>query len=295
MNGNWQTVAADISRHTQTPIEIRHQQSVSGGCINQCWELTDQSQTKWFVKTNRPELSDMFIAEAQGLQEIINTQSVRAPQPVCYGKTASFSYLVLEHIPLKTLKNQALAGKQLAQMHFVSRQQNNLFGWKRDNTIGSTPQPNKQQHDWVKFWREERLLFQLKLAHSKGLPTTTFDKGLLLAERLDTFFNQSPQASLVHGDLWGGNCATDAQGNPVIFDPAVYYGDRETDLAMTELFGGFNADFYAAYQAVYPLDDGYETRKVLYNLYHILNHYNLFGGGYGSQAGSMIDQLLAQT
>jgi fructosamine-3-kinase len=168
------------------------------------------------------------------------------------------------------------------------------FGWHRDNTIGSTPQTNTPARNWVDFWRRNRLGFQLALAHRNGYGGRLQDRGRRLLERFPTLLDHAPQSSLLHGDLWGGNMSFDRGGNPVIYDPAVYYGDRETDLAMTELFGGFGGDFYAAYEEAWPLAPGYPTRKLLYNLYHILNHLNLFGSGYLGQAQGMIERLLAE-
>jgi fructosamine-3-kinase len=214
----------------------------------------------------------MFEAEFTGLQELEKTQSVRVPVPVSYGKTAGHSFLVLEYLEFggSTQASERLLGRQLALMH---QQQQPYFGWHRDNTIGSTLQLNTPSHDWLTFWRGQRLGFQLKLAASKGYGGDLQNKGERLCSDMPALFERyKPQPSLLHGDLWSGNAAVDKQGYPVIFDPACYYGDREADLAMTELFGGFSRDFYAAYQAVWPLDEGYGIRKSFYNLYHILNH-----------------------
>ncbi|MBD2021882.1 fructosamine kinase family protein, partial [Leptolyngbya sp. FACHB-36] len=165
------------------------------------------------------------------------------------------------------------------------------FGWERHNTIGSTPQMNLWTSDWSQFWAEQRIGYQLKLADRRG---GHFPKGAQLLSAIPALLEgHTPQPSLVHGDLWSGNAAVTSAGEPVIFDPATYFGDREVDIAMTELFGGFPADFYRGYSAVYPLDAGYQQRKPLYNLYHILNHFNLFGGGYASQANRIIEQLLS--
>ena len=236
----------------------------------------------------------MFEAEATGLKTIYQTQTIQVPKPVCHGKTKEFSYLVLEYIPMNGTINQITTGEQLAAMHYAT-QPDGKFGWQLDNTIGSTPQINAFNNDWASFWRTQRLSFQLELAHKKGYSNKDYDAGLKLIEKLALLFTDyQPSPSLLHGDLWGGNCASDNTNKPVIFDPALYYGDRETDIAMTSLFGGFNQTFYDAYDAAYPLDSGYKTRKTLYNLYHILNHYNLFGGGYASQAGAMTQQLLAE-
>jgi fructosamine-3-kinase len=177
----------------------------------------------------------------------------------------------------------------------MHRQAQPYFGWRRDNTIGSTLQLNSSSDDWLTFWREQRLGFQLKLAANNGYGGSLQAKGERLCSDMAVFFEHySPHPSLLHGDLWAGNAAVDKQGRPVVFDPACYYGDREADLAMTELFGGFSPDFYSAYQAEWPLDHGYSLRKTFYNLYHSLNHLNLFGGGYLRQAESMMAQLLAE-
>jgi len=168
------------------------------------------------------------------------------------------------------------------------------FGWSRNNTIGSTPQVNNYESSWIDFWQQHRLGFQLELARQKGASDALYTKGKELSAELEQLFiGYQPEASLLHGDLWSGNYAYLKNAEPVIYDPAVYYGDRETDIAMTELFGGFSTEFYSAYNEVWPLDKGYQQRKKLYNLYHILNHYNLFGGGYVLQAENMVDQLLA--
>jgi fructosamine-3-kinase len=169
------------------------------------------------------------------------------------------------------------------------------FGWHRDNTIGATPQRNDWTADWLEFFVRHRLGFQLDLAERSGHGGRWIEQGRELCEHAGAFFSGcAPQPSLLHGDLWGGNWAADASGAPVIFDPATYYGDREADLAMTHLFGGFGREFYAAYEAAWPLDHGANARRNLYNLYHVLNHLNLFGGGYRVQVERMIERLLAE-
>lgn len=267
--------------------------SIGGGCINSAYRL-DTPAGQFFVKVNRPDLSDMFAAEALGLQEMAAIEAVRVPTVICHGRTASDSFLVLEYIPLGGLRGQAagLLGEQLAKLHAAGQP---YFGWSMDNTIGSTPQPNDRQNDWVSFWQEQRLAHQYNLAARHGFAGQLQKNGEKLIEQVPAFFSDhQPQPSLLHGDLWGGNAAADDNGQPVIFDPACYYGDAEADLAMTELFGGFGGDFFAAYRNVRPIDSGYRVRKTLYNLYHILNHLNLFGGGYLGQAESMTQQLLSE-
>jgi protein-ribulosamine 3-kinase len=266
---------------------------IGGGSINDAYQLhTDHHE--YFIKLNRPQLSAMFEAEALGLAEMRALNCVRIPEVICHGQTAVYSYIVLEYIQLGSLRGKAtqLLGSQLAQLHHYPQP---YYGWHIDNTIGSTPQHNDREHDWLSFWQRHRLGKQLKFVAKNGFGGRLQDKGDKLLTNLHLFFdNYTPVPALLHGDLWSGNAGADQQGNPVIFDPACYCGDRETDIAMTELFGGFGADFLAAYQAEYPLDAGYKTRKTLYNLYHILNHVNLFGSGYVGQAEAMLDQLLAE-
>jgi protein-ribulosamine 3-kinase len=172
----------------------------------------------------------------------------------------------------------------------MHRSPKEYFGWETDNCIGSTPQPNPKTENWVSFYRNFRLLHQFNLAEKKGM---VFKNKSNLLEGIDIFFQDYyPHPSLLHGDLWGGNSASTKEGEPFIFDPATYYGDRETDLAFTYMFGGFSSAFYLGYEKIYPLDKGFHTRKILYNLYHELNHFNLFGGGYANSAESSINQLM---
>ena len=284
-------INAAITHATGTAFQPVFQQSIGGGCINQSFQLAD-AQRSFFVKLNDASRLGMFEAEAAGLHEIASTQSVRVPLPLCHGVADGQAFLVLEYLALRSHGDAAALGQQLAQMH---RHVQTYFGGPRDNTLGSTPQPNTQTPDWPNFLREQRLGFQLRLAAENGYGGKMQTQGEKLLCNLDYFFSDyQPQASLLHGDLWSGNHAYLADGTPVIFDPAVYYGDRECDLAMTELFGGFAPAFYAAYREVWPLDPGYAERKTLYNLYHILNHANLFGGGYPAQALQMIARLNAQ-
>jgi fructosamine-3-kinase len=290
---NWQTISDQIESATGQVFNVVSAHRLSGGCINSAFRLQGDDRS-YFVKLNRADLVPMFEAEFAGLKDITKTQSVCVPAPIVCGKTAEHSFLVLEHLEFGCSNNVSdrLLGQQLALMH---QKQQSYFGWHRDNTIGSTLQINNQSDDWQSFWREHRLGFQLKLAANKGYGGRLQADGERLCSNMAALFdNYLPQPSLLHGDLWAGNAAVDKPGRPVIFDPACYYGDREADLAMTELFGGFSRDFYAAYQAVWPLDHGYGVRKTFYNLYHILNHLNLFGGGYLRQAESMMAMLLSE-
>ena len=233
----------------------------------------------------------MFAAEAEGLTELDASQAIRVPRHIVHGIAGNRAFLVLEWLPLGGHGNGADLGLRLANLHRTTLPQ---FGWRRDNTIGSTPQPNSATADWLIFFGEQRLGHQLHLAARNGAPSHLIAEGKRLIAGLESFFpGYRPIPSLLHGDLWGGNYGY-AHGEPVLFDPTVYFGDREADLAMTELFGGFSADFYAAYREAWPLDPGYATRKTLYNLYHVLNHFNLFGNSYAGQAQIMIGRLLAE-
>jgi len=287
----WDAIGAGLAEVTGTPGAAAPQGEVGGGCINRAMRVGHEGQT-YFVKLNDAAHADMFEAEARGLRELRDSRSLRVPEPLCWGVDEGSAWLVLEDLPLGGSGDPAALGRGLAAMHRVTRER---FGWVRDNTIGSTPQVNTPEADWLVFWREHRLRFQLELAARHGYRGRLHERGERLLEGFPHLFaTYTPEASLLHGDLWSGNYAWTREGEPVIFDPAVYFGDREADLAMTELFGGFGRGFYAAYREAWPLDEGYAVRKTLYNLYHVLNHLNLFGGGYHSQAQGMIDRLLAE-
>jgi len=288
---DWKDIQSAIRDAAHSGFEIAHAASVGGGCINEAYRLEGKDGTCFFVKLNDARHMAMFEAEAEGLKAIAQSHTVHVPQPVAHGISGRQSYLVMEYLEFGTRGNARKLGEQLAAMHRCSAEN---FGFAHDNFIGSTPQPNGWVSDWIEFLREQRFGFQFRLAKQNGFGGRLQDLGAALLEKLPAFFEgYTPQPSLLHGDLWGGNHAFLADGTPAIFDPAAYYGDREADIAMTELFGGYPADFYAAYRAAWPLDDGYATRRELYNLYHILNHANLFGSGYARQAEGMMQRLLS--
>ena len=266
---------------------------VGGGSINASYAFTTRDGARYFLKLNTVEKLDMFTAERDGLLELAAAEAVRVPEPIVAGVAEGRSYLLMEALDLGGRSATAAAelGRRLARQHRTVRDE---YGWHRDNTIGSTPQPNAWMEDWVGFLRERRLGFQLRLAERNGVSPRVVERGEELLERLPEFFRgYEPSASVLHGDLWGGNWGITADGVPVVFDPAVYFGDRETDIAMTMLFGGFGSEFLGAYQSEWPLDPGFRRRVDLYNLYHVLNHYNLFGGGYQRQAAEMLEGLLS--
>lgn len=282
----WDQIAIAISQTTGEKFTSDRRQAQSGGCINQTTKISD-GHRDFFVKINDSHRLDMFVAEAIALTQMYGTNTIRVPKPICWGITGDVAYLVMENLELGGRQDWDAMGRNLAAMHRITSDRG--FGWERDNTIGATPQINHWTNNWIDFWIEYRLAFQIRLAKRQGWRCDISEEKIY--KLIPSFFRDyEPIPAMVHGDLWGGNAAF-MNGEPVIFDPALYFGDREVDLAMTELFGGFPAQFYRAYQTTYPLDAGYQKRKPLYNLYHVLNHFNLFGGGYGSQANRIITSL----
>ncbi|MCX7156144.1 MAG: fructosamine kinase family protein [Rhodocyclales bacterium] len=290
-SAEFDSIATAIAGRTGTPFSPHSASRVSGGSIHRAWHIDDGSR-HYFVKANTLGAAPMFAAEAQGLQALAATGVVRTPTFVTLGQTESRAFLVLEYLDLATLDRAggARLGGSLAQLHRVT---GNSFGWHEDNFIGATPQSNAPHPGWPHFFGERRLRPQLQFALQNGMDKSLVAKSHAIIERIGgLFIDYQPAPSLLHGDLWSGNVAQTRDGTPVIFDPACYYGDREADIAMAELFGGFPTSFFAAYRAAWPLDSGFEARKPLYNLYHILNHFNLFGSAYLGQAQRMIEGLL---
>ena len=286
-------LADALGRATGRQFERAPGADVHGGSIHRCvrWET---GTGPVFVKLASAAEADVFESEAAGLSALAEARAVRVPEVLATVTTDAEAALVLEWLDFGDTEARAEArlGQQLAALHRV---EGGAYGWHRDNTIGRTPQVNTPGNDWPRFYAEHRLGFQLRLAERNGLSPRIVARGRQLADRCGEFFTDyRPPPSLLHGDLWGGNWAVErSSGAPVLFDPAVYFGDREADLAMTRLFGGFGPAFYAAYEQAWPLDSGARMRRPLYDLYHVLNHYNLFGGGYGTRAAELIEQLLA--
>lgn len=295
----WTEISQQISQATGKNFQIASHQSIGGGCINRVYVISNQTSAgsphpdRYLVKINRSSLVGMFAAEAAGLRSIAETKTIKAPLPICWGISGEWSYLAIEYLDLTSranAENWTEMGRNLAALHRCPITNSYQFGWQIDNTIGSTSQINTWERDWTTFFTNHRIGYQLQLAQQNG---GHFPRAMELVTAIPRILaNYQPKPALVHGDLWSGNASFTTAGIPVIYDPATYWGDREVDLAMTELFGGFPAAFYQGYNEVYPLDPGYSQRQVLYNLYHILNHYNLFGGSYQSQANSAIDTLL---
>lgn len=283
-----------ISRSTGSPFRSTNLTGQGGGSISQSL-LVEDGRRRFFVKVNTTALSGMFVAEADGLAALRRCPAIRVPQVIAQGSAAGRSFLVLEHLVLRPLRERQAgieAGRALAELHRIEGTQ---YGWPSDNYIGSNPQSNAVHVTWPFFFAQRRLLPQLSMTKQRGDCKRLIERGETLADRLAALFvDYRPRASLLHGDLWSGNAAIDENGKLALFDPAVYFGDREADLAMSELFGGFPESFHVAYREAWSLAHGYEQRKALYNLYHVLNHLNLFGGGYLRQAERMIDSLLAE-
>jgi len=290
-------LARAVSDATEAAFEAGSLDPVGGGCIHTALRLTgdtSEGARTYFAKVNEMSAAPMFEAEADGLAALREANALRVPAVIARGDDGERAWLVLEWLELGALvpASAARLGSALAAQHGIPREK---FGWARDNFIGASPQVNGWSEDWLAFWRERRLAAQLRLAAHNRLPSRMIDRGERLAADCEAFFrHHRPAKSLLHGDLWTGNAAALPDATPVVFDPAVYVGDREADVAMTELFGGFPADFHAAYRAAWPLEDGYAVRRDVYNLYHLLNHANLFAGGYVRQAEREIEKLLAE-
>jgi protein-ribulosamine 3-kinase len=291
--GGFEQIAREIGAQLGGDCSPEPDYGVSGGRIHRSyrWEC---GETLLFVKVADRAGAPGLEAEFTGLVALADANAVRVPRVLARGNVGPTAFLALEWIESRPSGRAAehRLGERLAAQHRVTADR---FGFAGDNFIGPTPQPNGWLSDWAEFFRDRRLRHQLALAAQNGFAELLEQPGARLLESVAALLEgHRPRASLLHGDLWSGNWLADEHEEPVIFDPAVYYGDREADLAMTRLFGGFGRAFYDAYLGVAPLPAGHAVRAELYNLYHLLNHANLFGGGYASQARASIDRLLAE-
>jgi protein-ribulosamine 3-kinase len=287
-------LAEEITRLAGVRCAAQPQRRIAGGSINSCYYWPTSGAGALFVKVTGRASLEVFEAEAEGLAELARARALRVPRVLACGTAAASAFLALEWLEAgaATEACEERLGAGLAAQHQISARE---FGWRRDNTIGSTPQANGALSSWTEFFRERRLRPQLTLAAANGFGSLLSACGERLLQTLPALLDaHHPQPALLHGDLWGGNWLATPEGEPVVFDPAVYYGDREADLAMTRLFGGFGPAFYRAYAAAAPLPPEAALRGELYNLYHVLNHANLFGAGFAGKARHMIDALLAE-
>jgi fructosamine-3-kinase len=285
----------DITGHIEKTLncKITSSGSVGGGCINDAETIFTNDGRTYFLKKNFHTPDDMFFKEANGLRELKKAKTIRVPEVILVDK----HFILLEQINSgkKSGTFDEDFGRAFARLHqFTS----DSFGFFEDNYIGSTPQKNiaseEEKNDWVKFYFNNRILFQYLLLESKGYADDKLKRRIsLLENKIELILNGSENIpSILHGDLWSGNYIVDENGNACLIDPAVYYGNREADLAMTKLFGVFSSTFYKSYNEFFPLPEGYEYRENIYKLYHVLNHLNLFGGGYYHQAISLMDYYL---
>jgi protein-ribulosamine 3-kinase len=287
---DWSSLKVALQEHGLQINGRVEPRPVGGGSISSAWQV-EHDGGHVFLKTAAKQSGAMLEAESDGLNDLRRADEIRVPEVLASGATDLDSFLALEWLNLDrtdaSIDRQF--GRQLALLH---RHNSDRFGWRRDNTIGSTPQKNAWRSGWVEFFLEQRLQYQLELALENGFGGELGEDGETLISQLPAILDgHNPLPSLLHGDLWGGNYSS-VGGCPVIYDPAVYYGDRETDLAMSRLFGGFGDDFYTAYEESWPLPEGAEQRVMLYQLYHVLNHVNLFGRPYLVRASALIRSLL---
>ena len=268
--------------------KIKSVSSVSGGCISSAYRITDENGNNYFLKCN-PSPKDLFIKESNGLTELKKADLIRVPEVI----DSNEEFLLTEFIASGSRSKNFFEnfGRSFAQLHKYTGKK---FGFYENNYIGSNPQLNipikSEENDWVAFYFNKRILFQFKLAEKNGYAKKELIEGISFLEKnIHKIIGDSLEPpSLLHGDLWSGNYIIDENGNACLIDPAVYYGNREADLAMTKLFGGFSNEFYISYNDSYPLKEGYEYRENLYKLYHVLNHLNIFGTSYYSHVISLI-------
>lgn len=289
-------IELQLADHVLQPVKIVSAQAIAGGCINDGYQLLT-SAGLFFLKLNQAHLLEMFAAEAAGLVELQKAEQFVIPEPISYGLVDQQSYLLMSYLEFSGRVSEDTFGQSLRAMHTLTRSQ---FGFHSDNFIGSSPQSNRQHDKWFDFFMQERLEFQLRMLHDSGRGSelnTIWPEFVNVCQEL--FGSYKPKPSLLHGDLWQGNVGQ-VGAKASIFDPAVYYGDAEADLAMLTLFGSPSKRFYESYYSAVS-ESGADTdsddanralRRDWYNLYHVLNHANLFGGGYLNQAKAIIRQII---
>ena len=292
----WKRLKMKLDENIKSLIEeqagnlIKSILPLSGGCISRAYRLGMNSGENYFLKLNYNISNDMFIKEAHGLSELRRSAAIRIPKVYLFNTSFLLTEFIAPGNKSKSFDHDF--GVRFAEMH---KFHGSSFGFYEDNYIGSNIQKNipdgDENFNWAKFYFNKRILFQYKLAEKNGYATQELKSGIAALEKRieNILYGSEEPPALLHGDLWGGNYIVDENGNACLIDPAVYYGHREADLAMTKLFGGFNSKFYDSYNDVYPLAKGYSYRENIYKLYHVLNHLNLFGSGYYSQAVALIN------
>lgn len=284
----WQAIAQQLSDTLLFDYKIVEKSKIEGGDISECYMISD-GEERYFVKCNTREFLNQFESEAENLKLLRKTNTVYVPELVHIGHSKHNAFIIQNFLTTKSLDDEKSSyqfGIQLARLHSWGEQKE--YGFDTDNYIGSTLQPNLWNKKWSRFFSEQRIGWQLQLLDEKGINFGNIsDIVSLINSKLS---NHNPKPSFLHGDLWHGNTSNTAFG-PICYDPACYWGDRECDIAMTELFEGFESSFYQGYESVLPLDIGYHDRKSIYNLYHILNHCNLFGGHYLDEAEQILSAL----
>lgn len=297
----WATIAKAISEATNEKFELTTKRQVSGGDINLAYIISNDTQAineqplklptkQYFVKINSKSNLALLETERENLNKLKQLSKIHCPVPITLGTTLNKSFLVLTFEPLTAPQNEHWydLGVALADMHLSS--QHGQFGWHQDNYIGQTLQPNRWQTNWRTFFAEQRIGWQLQLLKEKSIFLGDIEKITTVCH--DLLFHHKVTPCLVHGDLWQGNVGF-VNGKPLIYDPACYFGDREVDIAMSELFGIFPTPFYQGYEYTYPLTGGYEQRKLVYNFYHLLNHLTMFGEPYFKQVQEQLSLLLS--
>lgn len=289
-----EAVSHVVSRQVGAPVTVTRVTPVGGGSIHRAALIDLSDGSRRFVKHSPGAPADMFPRETEGLRALAEPEAIRVPHDPIPGDAGGLRFLILEAIDTARPGGGFFVrfGRAFAELH--RKTSHPRPGFAHDNYIGSTPQPNGWMDDWTGFFRTRRLGFQLDLARTNGLATRELSRlGDRLQERLGEWLDLPEEpCCLLHGDLWGGNYLCDSEGDPVLIDPAVYYGHREADLAMTRLFGGFDRAFYDAYEEAWPLPPGSHERQEIYKLYHLLNHLNLFGGGYLSGCLAILRSLV---
>ena len=272
------SIITQLGDALNTTITVNGESSIVGGCINNAIKI-NTNKGDFFVKWNTNSKANMFQSEYNGLKVLKDTNTIRIPNVLCFDD----DFLILEFIPPSNPNNAfwEVFGQKLALMH---KQTHSKFGLDFDNYIGSLHLDNTQNKNWTEFFIQNRLQAQLSIGNFSGTLLSDFDK---LFQKLPNLFpNERP--ALLHGDLWSGNFLAKNGDTPMLIDPAIYYGNREMDIAMSKLFGGFNSDFYFAYNESHPLENGWEERIQICNLYPLLVHVNLFGGSYRNQVKNIL-------